>query len=122
MDTKNCVQSDSVSGQTTRCYESALSELAMTRLSLIFNDSTTSQLKHFIAAALELHDAHNTDTTFDRPIDILLWLRRRLNQEANNPEQNELYRAQCLREVSRVEREIDATCVALSQRGLTVLK
>jgi len=45
-----------------------------------------------------------------------------LNQEAKNPEQSEFYRAQCLREVSRVEREIDAACVELSKGGLTIVE
>jgi len=73
MDTKKCMRSDAVPKTTTQCYERALSELALTSLTLIFRDATTRQLRHFIAAALELRDACHADTAPDSPIDVLLW-------------------------------------------------
>lgn len=106
----------------TQRYEAALSELAIASLPLVFSDTTTFQLRHFIAVALKLRDVCNNKSTPERPVDVLLWLRRRLNQEVKNPEKGEFFRAQCLRELSKVEREIEAACLALSQGRLTVLE
>lgn len=122
MDTRNCVKSGSVPEAATQRYERALAELAITSLPLTFRNATTKQLRHFIAAAFELRDACNNRATPEQPVDVLLWLRRRLNQESKNPEQSEFYRAKCLHEVSKVEREIEISCIKLSRGGLTVLE
>lgn len=122
MDTKHCLRSCSVPDATTQRYERALSELAIASLPLIFRDTTPKQLRHFIAAALELRDSCHEDNSPEHPLDVLLWLRRRLNQEAKNPRHGEFYRAQCLREVNRVEQQIELACVKLSQGGLTILE
>lgn len=122
MDAKNCVQSDSQPGDVTQRYERALAELALTSLPLSFRNATTKQLRHFVAAALELRDACNNNAAPERPVDVLMWLRRRLNQEAKNTEQSEFYRARCLYEVNKIEREIKIACRKLSQGGLTILE
>ncbi|MDV2078351.1 hypothetical protein [Marinobacter xestospongiae] len=122
MDAKRCGRSDSAPESITQRYENARSELVIASLPLVSRDTTIRQLRHFIAAALALRDACHHNSAPERPLDVLLWLRRRLNQEAKNPEKAELFRAQCLREASKVEREIATASVTISQGGLTILE
>ncbi|MGO2009472.1 hypothetical protein [Vreelandella alkaliphila] len=97
MDANRCGRSDSALESNTQHYENARSQLAVASVPLVFRDTTISQLRHFIAAALELRDACYHNSVPERPLDVLLWLRRRLNEEAKNPGNAELFRAQCLR-------------------------
>lgn len=103
-------------------YECARHQLVIATLRLSLSGATTRQLRHFVTAALALRDACNSHHVPNRPIDVLLWLRRRLNQEAKKAGRNGIYRANCLGEIARVEREIGNACVALSQGRLEVLE
>lgn len=122
MDTRNCVGSDAEPESAVGCYEAARAALAIASLPLEFSNPTAAQLRAFIAAALVLCDVCKDSGVPERPFDVLLWLRRRLHLEAKNPARGEFFRAQCLRAVVKVEREIETACVALSGGGLTVLE
>lgn len=122
MGANHCVRSFSKAEPITQSYDHARSMLAIANLALVLRDATTEQLRLFITAALQLHDACSNEKTAERPIDVLFWLRQRLKQEANKPEKDEFFRAQCLREVSKVEKKIGAASVELSRGKLTILE
>lgn len=122
MDTNNCERPKSALGSISQRYERVRCELAIASLPLAYRDTTTKQLRLFVATALEMRDVCDHTNVAERPLDVLLWLRRRLKQEANNPAKGEFYRAQCLREVNKVERAIETSFVALSRGGLTILE
>ena len=103
-------------------YEHARSVLAQAALPLAGSNTTIGHLQHFIAAALAVCDVCVRDCLPDRPLDVLFWLRRRLNKEANKPGRNELYRALCRREVDHVERRIGSACAGLSGGALVPLE
>lgn len=104
-----------------RC-KCARHQLVIAAVPLACNNVTTRQLQHFVTAALALRDACRSHHVSIRPLDVLLWLRRRLNQEAKKSDRDDIYRAQCRRETLRVEREIRDACIDLSRGGLEVLE
>lgn len=122
MDSKNCVQSCYTQELPTQRYNNARSALAIAILPLDFKGTTLQQLRYFIKAAQVLRDACHDKSAPERPLDILLWLRRRLNKEARKAGKSQLYRAQCLREASKIEKEISHTCTQLSQGKLSILE
>jgi len=103
-------------------YNEAQVKLATASLPLTFKSATIKQLGDFITSAMFVHDVCRDNMLDDSPLDVLLWLRRRLQKETKDVERDELYRAHCLREVDIVERKIAITCVNNSHGSLTLLE
>lgn len=122
MDARTRSRSARASDAAERRYEHARSVLALATLPLACSNTTTTHLQHFIAAALAVCDLCDHDFLPDRPLDVLFWLRRRLNKEAGKPGRSDVYRALCLREVHQVERRIESACAGLSGGGLVALE
>lgn len=122
MDTRLRSQSARASHSAGRRYERARAVLTLATLRLACSNTTATDLRDFIAAALALCDACDHDFLSDRPLDVLLWLRRRLNEEASKPGRSDVYRALCRREARQVECKIESACVRLSRGGLVALE
>ncbi|MGI3131664.1 hypothetical protein ACRSLK_14835 [Halopseudomonas pachastrellae] len=101
-----------------KAHEQARNALVMACLPLAFSGTSTRQLQQFITAARALQAACTQDNTPEHPLDVLFWLRRHLNQQAQRLGQSEFYRAHCRRAAKALEDEIAASVVTLSRGGL----
>lgn len=122
MDVNESNKSNTTSNINNLEYNEAQVKLATASLPLTFKSTTIKQLGDFITAAMVVHDLCRDHKLNDSPLDVLLWLRRRLQKETKDVERDELYRAHCLREVDTVERKIAITCVNNSHGSLTLLE
>lgn len=120
MDANNSAQLSYLYRKSAWHYEHAYFELAIASF-LICQRPNACQLRRFISAAIALSDAYSQDRSPESALDVLLWTRRRLNQEAKKAHEDELYRAGCLREVQKVEMALEKACVTLSKGRLTIL-
>lgn len=103
-------------------YESARSELAVASLFLSANNTHTNKVVNFISAAMAVCEACAKSKKPESSLDVLMWLRRKLKQEARLNKHNEMYRLFCLREAEQIEHKIAVAFEIQSKGMLSILK
>lgn len=103
-------------------YEDARANLTLATLFLSMNSASTQKIVNLRSAAMTLCAACANDNSPESPLDVLLWLRQKLVQEAKLNHHNEVYRACCSREAKQIEDKIALACEQHSKGQLCRLK
>lgn len=122
MDVNESNKSHTKSNTNNLEYNEGQVKLATASLPLTFKSTTIKQLGDFVTAAMLVHDICRDNKLDTSSLDVLLWLRRRLQKETKDVGRDELYQAYCFREIDLIERKIAITCVNNSHGSLTLLE
>jgi hypothetical protein len=115
-------QSTTLAKLKLESYESARSELTVASLFLSTNNTHTKKVVNFISAAMAVCAACTKSKNPESSLDVLMWLRRQLKQEARLNKHNEMYRLFCLREAEQIENKIAVAFEIQSKGMLSILK
>lgn len=113
MDPQNRAERLRQTDQFKRDFEHANTELGLRAMSLRTPDTDPQQLKMFVEAGIKLAKVCENQYATEHPLNVLFWLRNKLQAEAFKPCRSCIYRAACHSETAHVRRCIRALCQSI---------
>lgn len=93
-----------------RDFEQANTRLTVCGFALRNNDATQAQFSSFIQAALDVKAVCERPYALHNPLDVLFWLKQKLEDFSQQSERPEVIRASCRRELRLTEERIQNIC------------
>jgi len=104
-----------------KAYHHANTALAVKALPLRKASVEQQHLRSFVAAGLELAKVCEQPQSDKSPLEVLFWLKERLQSESNKPCRNCLYRAACRKEIKTVRRSMHEFCNSFGKGNVVPL-
>lgn len=107
--------------QFRRDFDHANTHLTVCGFALRNNQASQAQLNCFIQAALSVKTICEQEYSLHNPLDVLFWLKQKLDDFSQQEERPEVIRASCRRELRLTEERIQQMCAEVGEGKVVAL-